>query len=150
MISKIEEETNCEHGLAEAEEAPAGFELQRLVERDAKKSKSSSSAAEEAKEAQKLVGKLVLLEAERDAFAKELEEARAEIARQAEESQAEASKRAKAEEDEKCKVCMDAKLDAVFVPCGHMFSCMDCARKLTARGCPVCRINVSVTVRVFK
>lgn len=28
-----------------------------------------------------------------------------------------------------CKICMDKTIDSLFATCGHVVSCMDCAKK---------------------
>merc|ERR1712137_399856 len=49
-----------------------------------------------------------------------------------------------------CAVCMDAEVDTVFVPCGHMATCSTCAERLGKRPCcPVCRKRVKHMQRVF-
>ena len=42
-----------------------------------------------------------------------------------------------AEELQKCKICMEGKLEIVFIPCGHIFSCTNCAP--SCKNCPLCR-----------
>ncbi|XP_059160168.1 uncharacterized protein LOC131943882 isoform X2 [Physella acuta] len=46
-----------------------------------------------------------------------------------------------------CKICMDQEVAVVFLPCGHLVSCNDCASAM--RDCPVCRKTVKGTVRAF-
>ncbi|KAH9508051.1 hypothetical protein Btru_052708 [Bulinus truncatus] len=46
-----------------------------------------------------------------------------------------------------CKICMDKEVAVVFLPCGHLISCTDCAAAM--KDCPVCRIHVKGTVRAF-
>ena len=41
------------------------------------------------------------------------------------------------EELQKCKICMEGKLEIVFIPCGHLFSCTNCAP--SCKNCPLCR-----------
>ncbi|KAH9487775.1 Baculoviral IAP repeat-containing protein 7 [Bulinus truncatus] len=36
-----------------------------------------------------------------------------------------------------CKICMDKDVEIVFLPCGHLVSCTECASAM--RDCPVCR-----------
>lgn len=38
--------------------------------------------------------------------------------------------------ENQCKICLDSKMDTVFEPCGHLFTCNSCAKKL--RMCPIC------------
>ncbi|XP_052239929.1 uncharacterized protein LOC127850704 isoform X2 [Dreissena polymorpha] len=44
-----------------------------------------------------------------------------------------------------CKVCLDNIVSIVFLPCGHLVTCADCAPAL--RKCPICRADVKGTVR---
>ncbi|XP_061193576.1 uncharacterized protein LOC133201789 [Saccostrea echinata] len=44
-----------------------------------------------------------------------------------------------------CKICLDEKVSIVFLPCGHLVSCPQCAPALTK--CPICRKNIKGTVR---
>ncbi len=46
-----------------------------------------------------------------------------------------------------CKVCMDKETNTVFLPCGHLVSCQECAPKL--RDCPLCRTYIRGTVKSF-
>ncbi|XP_060585987.1 E3 ubiquitin-protein ligase XIAP-like [Ruditapes philippinarum] len=46
-----------------------------------------------------------------------------------------------------CKVCMDKDANTVFLPCGHLVSCVDCANAL--RKCAVCRTIIQGTVRAY-
>ncbi|XP_069809501.1 baculoviral IAP repeat-containing protein 7 isoform X4 [Dendropsophus ebraccatus] len=46
-----------------------------------------------------------------------------------------------------CKVCMDKDVSMVFVPCGHLVVCMDCAPNL--RHCPICRAMIRGSVRAI-
>ncbi|WAQ96718.1 XIAP-like protein [Mya arenaria] len=47
-----------------------------------------------------------------------------------------------------CKICMDKDATIVFLPCGHMVACVDCAHAL--RKCPICRHVIKGAVRAFK
>uniref|UniRef100_A0A674A111 RING-type E3 ubiquitin transferase n=1 Tax=Salmo trutta TaxID=8032 RepID=A0A674A111_SALTR len=51
------------------------------------------------------------------------------------------------QEERTCKVCMDKEVNMVFIPCGHLVVCKDCAPSL--RKCPICRGLVKGTVRTF-
>uniref|UniRef100_S4RCZ8 RING-type E3 ubiquitin transferase n=1 Tax=Petromyzon marinus TaxID=7757 RepID=S4RCZ8_PETMA len=51
------------------------------------------------------------------------------------------------QEQHTCKVCMDKEVSVVFIPCGHLVVCRDCASSL--RKCPICRAVVRGTVRTF-
>ncbi|XP_075032812.1 baculoviral IAP repeat-containing protein 7 isoform X3 [Mixophyes fleayi] len=50
-------------------------------------------------------------------------------------------------EERICKVCMDREVSMVFVPCGHLVVCKDCAPNL--RHCPICRATIRGSVRAF-
>ncbi|NXY77063.1 BIR7B protein, partial [Glareola pratincola] len=51
------------------------------------------------------------------------------------------------QEERMCKVCMDRDVSVVFVPCGHLVACGECA--LNLRLCPVCRAVIQGSVRTF-
>ncbi|XP_058798849.1 baculoviral IAP repeat-containing protein 2-like [Phymastichus coffea] len=46
-----------------------------------------------------------------------------------------------------CKICYDDVLGVVFVPCGHIVSCLKCAPSLTT--CAVCRKKIEYYARVY-
>lgn len=46
-----------------------------------------------------------------------------------------------------CKICMDSEVGIVFLPCGHLTTCVNCAPNL--EDCPVCRCAIKATVRTF-
>uniref|UniRef100_A0A646QCJ6 Inhibitor of apoptosis 2 n=1 Tax=Hemiscolopendra marginata TaxID=943146 RepID=A0A646QCJ6_9MYRI len=46
-----------------------------------------------------------------------------------------------------CKICMDEEVGIVFLPCGHLISCPNCAPSIT--DCPVCRKPITHTVRTY-
>lgn len=51
---------------------------------------------------------------------------------------------------QECAICMEAPVDTVFVPCGHMATCNSCAERLGKRKpCPVCRKKIKLVQRVF-
>nr|XP_043868856.1 baculoviral IAP repeat-containing protein 7-A-like [Solea senegalensis] len=51
------------------------------------------------------------------------------------------------QEERTCKVCMDQLVSIVFIPCGHLVVCGDCAASL--RHCPICRAIIRGSVRAF-
>ncbi|NXD22174.1 BIR7B protein, partial [Spelaeornis formosus] len=51
------------------------------------------------------------------------------------------------QEQRMCKVCMDRDVSVVFVPCGHLVACGECA--LNLRRCPICRAVIQSSVRAF-
>ncbi|XP_045198926.1 E3 ubiquitin-protein ligase MYLIP-A-like isoform X3 [Mercenaria mercenaria] len=46
-----------------------------------------------------------------------------------------------------CKICMDKDACIVFIPCGHMVSCIECAQR--QRTYAVCRAEIKETVRAY-
>ncbi|XP_077525639.1 death-associated inhibitor of apoptosis 2-like [Haemaphysalis longicornis] len=46
-----------------------------------------------------------------------------------------------------CKVCLDAEVGVLFLPCGHLVACPACASALTS--CAVCRREILGMVRTF-
>lgn len=46
-----------------------------------------------------------------------------------------------------CKICYNEELGVVFVPCGHIVSCVKCAPSLTT--CAVCRKKIEYYVRAY-
>ncbi len=51
------------------------------------------------------------------------------------------------EDSKLCVVCMDAALQMVLVPCGHVCVCENCSKQITF--CPMCRQPVQQAIRVF-
>ncbi|NXG26142.1 BIR7B protein, partial [Grallaria varia] len=51
------------------------------------------------------------------------------------------------QEERMCKVCLDRDVSVVFVPCGHLVACGECA--LNLRLCPICRAVIQGSVRTF-
>uniref|UniRef100_A0A8C6YII7 Ring finger protein 34 n=1 Tax=Naja naja TaxID=35670 RepID=A0A8C6YII7_NAJNA len=52
------------------------------------------------------------------------------------------------EDDNLCRICMDAVIDCVLLECGHMVACTKCGKRLSE--CPICRQFVVRAVHVFK
>ncbi|KAK3578080.1 hypothetical protein CHS0354_006733 [Potamilus streckersoni] len=46
-----------------------------------------------------------------------------------------------------CKICLDSLACVIFLPCGHMASCPQCAPALF--NCPLCRKDIKGTVKAF-
>jgi len=46
-----------------------------------------------------------------------------------------------------CKICMAEEVGVVFLPCGHLLSCVMCAPAMT--NCPLCRQQIRGRVRTF-
>uniref|UniRef100_A0A5S6QNP5 RING-type domain-containing protein n=1 Tax=Trichuris muris TaxID=70415 RepID=A0A5S6QNP5_TRIMR len=56
------------------------------------------------------------------------------------------------EEQDECKICMVARIDSAFYPCGHYSMCYPCA-KLTFKKqgvCPICRKSIRDVLKIFK
>jgi len=60
----------------------------------------------------------------------------------------ESSSSAPTSSENACKVCLDAEANCAFIECGHIVSCLNCAKLLTR--CPVCRAIIKRTLRVYK
>ncbi|XP_033151802.1 death-associated inhibitor of apoptosis 2 [Drosophila mauritiana] len=46
-----------------------------------------------------------------------------------------------------CKVCLDEEVGVVFLPCGHLATCNQCAPSVA--NCPMCRADIKGFVRTF-
>lgn len=46
-----------------------------------------------------------------------------------------------------CKICFTKQMGVVFLPCGHVVACVDCAPAL--KSCAVCRKPLEATIRAF-
>ena len=46
-----------------------------------------------------------------------------------------------------CVVCRSARVNVVFLPCGHLCVCTNCC--LSLDNCPLCRCDVSETHRIY-
>ncbi|XP_063445445.1 baculoviral IAP repeat-containing protein 2-like [Mytilus trossulus] len=46
-----------------------------------------------------------------------------------------------------CKICLEEPVSIVFLPCGHLASCVNCASML--RRCPICRTFIKGTVKTY-
>eukprot|EP01113_Clastostelium_recurvatum_P017267 TRINITY_DN2020_c0_g1_i3.p1 TRINITY_DN2020_c0_g1~~TRINITY_DN2020_c0_g1_i3.p1 ORF type:complete len:552 (+),score=125.26 TRINITY_DN2020_c0_g1_i3:279-1934(+) len=51
------------------------------------------------------------------------------------------------EDRELCHICMDNRINTVFLECGHLSCCSVCAKPLTL--CPICRAPITRVVPVF-
>jgi len=50
-------------------------------------------------------------------------------------------------EARQCKICMDHEVGVVFLPCGHLVSCVRCATAVSV--CAVCRAQIKAHVRTY-
>lgn len=46
-----------------------------------------------------------------------------------------------------CKICLKEPVSILFLPCGHLVSCVNCAPMF--RRCPICRKFINGTVKTF-
>nr|XP_039266716.1 uncharacterized protein LOC120342099 [Styela clava] len=51
------------------------------------------------------------------------------------------------EQEKRCKVCLDRTAEVVFVPCGHLCTCIPCANAL--RNCPLCRKRIVKSMKIY-
>ena len=58
----------------------------------------------------------------------------------------------KMQEAHMCKICLDAEIGVVFLPCGHLVCCSNCALEIQTKRssiCPVCRSHIESTIRTY-
>lgn len=53
------------------------------------------------------------------------------------------------EDDDLCILCEERKIRTVIVPCGHLVSCITCARQLT-NNCPICKKKFLQIMRTYR
>ncbi|KAL4232792.1 E3 ubiquitin-protein ligase mib2 [Mactra antiquata] len=46
-----------------------------------------------------------------------------------------------------CKICMEREVNTTLLPCGHLVSCEECAKKL--KECPICKKKIVGTIKTF-
>ena len=47
-----------------------------------------------------------------------------------------------------CSICLDKKLNRVFIPCGHT-TCETCAERLVGKACPMCKKLINQAIPLF-
>ncbi|KAL6244638.1 hypothetical protein RBB50_008166 [Rhinocladiella similis] len=52
------------------------------------------------------------------------------------------------EQADLCQICYGQEIDALFFDCGHVCSCVECARQCEI--CPICRRSVKQVVKMFR
>ena len=56
---------------------------------------------------------------------------------------------ARLEDARLCRVCMEAEICFVFIPCGHICSCENCALNGDLKNCPICRAKITKRMKTF-
>lgn len=56
--------------------------------------------------------------------------------------------------DRMCTVCINAESNQVFIPCGHICCCEDCANHImresgNVKKCPICKGEISSMYKVY-
>ena len=51
-------------------------------------------------------------------------------------------------DESRCIICMDRGQEVIFLECGHLCCCRDCALRIDQ--CPVCRQHISRVIPVYK
>ena len=46
-----------------------------------------------------------------------------------------------------CKICRDRSVGVVFLPCGHLVSCLECCKAI--KECPICRAVIKGNAKAF-
>ena len=54
----------------------------------------------------------------------------------------------KAQDSELCNICMANQIDCLILECGHMCTCLICAKELFK--CPICRQQIARIVKAFR
>ena len=48
-----------------------------------------------------------------------------------------------------CEVCFYAQINALTMPCGYCFGCLNCAAKLYSKECPICSMVILDVNRIY-
>ena len=51
-------------------------------------------------------------------------------------------------DSDQCNICMSNPIDCLILECGHMATCLTCAKSLSK--CPICRKEIMRLVKAFK
>ena len=57
------------------------------------------------------------------------------------------------EMEQRCKVCLDNMIDSVFLPCGHMMTCIICGFQLVSWlgvSSPICRKQIGRVAKIYR
>ncbi|KAJ5642014.1 Zinc fingerRING-type [Penicillium lividum] len=52
------------------------------------------------------------------------------------------------EEADMCQICYSEEQDAVFIDCGHVCSCVTCAKQVDL--CPICRKSIKSVIKIYR
>lgn len=52
------------------------------------------------------------------------------------------------EEADLCQICYSEEQDAVFIDCGHVCSCVTCAKQVDL--CPICRKSIKSVIKIYR
>ena len=56
----------------------------------------------------------------------------------------------KIHEQKLCKLCMVEDVSTVFLPCGHLCCCNNCANLPVVKNCPICRVAIQKSIKVYQ
>lgn len=71
--------------------------------------------------------------------------------RKAESNKKSTTKKAK-KGDIRCGICLTNEANTIFLPCGHLYTCYDCAKKckdVYGGKCPICKRKINSLMRIF-
>ena len=54
-----------------------------------------------------------------------------------------------AEDSQLCKICMENEISFVFIPCGHLITCENCALSENLKNCPMCRKQITTLLKTY-
>ena len=54
-----------------------------------------------------------------------------------------------AEDSQLCKICMENEISFVFIPCGHLITCENCALSENLKNCPMCRKQITTRLKTY-
>ena len=53
------------------------------------------------------------------------------------------------EDSQVCKICMENEISFVFIPCGHLITCENCALSENLKNCPMCRKQITTHLKTY-
>ena len=48
-----------------------------------------------------------------------------------------------------CKICMESEICFIFLPCGHICVCENCAVNGSLKNCPICREKITKRMKTY-